>query len=252
MMRQVELIFDRDCPNVAPARAALLAAFAEAGITAAWREWNRKAPESPPYVRGYGSPTILVNGRDIAGVAPTENADSCRVYRHAGSSVRGVPAVATIAAVLRSNAASTGGGKTRAKWRRALGVLPSVGASVLPVGVCPACWPAYAGVLGALGLGFLLETRYVLALSVVVMAVALGSLAYRARLRRGYGPLAVGTLGAVVVLIGKFVLSSGLLLYGGVAALLAAAVWNVWPKGQASAGPCSACTGGGRASEVTH
>jgi|GEM_PF-2330127 len=31
-----------------------------------------------------------------------------------------------------------------------------------PQGRCPACWPAYAGVLSALGLGFLLESAYLL------------------------------------------------------------------------------------------
>lgn len=252
MKQRVELVYDADCPNVGAARAALLAAFAAARITATWREWDRKAPESPAYVRGYGSPTILVDGRDVAGAAPTEGVDSCRIYRDGGSGVRGVPAVATIARALRGVSTTAASGEDRAKWRRVVGVLPGVGAAVLPVGVCPACWPAYAGVLGALGLEFLLETKYVLTISTVLLAVALGSLAYRARVRRGYGPLAVGAIGTVVALVGKFGWSSGALLYGGLTAVVAASVWNAWPKGQANAGACSGCTGHGRASEVTH
>ncbi len=67
---KVDLIYDADCPNVAAARSQLLAAFARAGRAARWSEWDRGRPDSPGYVRGYGSPTILVDGRDVAGAEP--------------------------------------------------------------------------------------------------------------------------------------------------------------------------------------
>ncbi|MGQ0658414.1 MAG: hypothetical protein ACT4NU_10030 [Chromatiales bacterium] len=69
-MLQVELIYDTDCPNVQRTRKAILEGFIEAGLQPSWKEWDRKSPDSPAYVLGYGSPTILVNGRDVAGVAP--------------------------------------------------------------------------------------------------------------------------------------------------------------------------------------
>jgi mercuric ion transport protein len=56
----VELIYDRDCPNVLDARANLVKALAASGREARWTEWDRSAPDSPSHVRGYGSPTILV------------------------------------------------------------------------------------------------------------------------------------------------------------------------------------------------
>ena len=66
----VELIYDRDAPHVAQARASLLRAFARAGVPPAWTEWDRKAPESPPHTARYGSPTILVNGPGATGRGP--------------------------------------------------------------------------------------------------------------------------------------------------------------------------------------
>ncbi len=66
----VELIYDHDCPNVPETRAHLLQAFAESGLPPRWTEWNRADPRSPSYVSGYGSPTVLVNGQDVAGAGP--------------------------------------------------------------------------------------------------------------------------------------------------------------------------------------
>ncbi len=79
-MATVELVYDYDCPNVSKARAQLLRAFAETGIPPRWSEWERADPASPDYVRGYGSPTILVDGKDVAGVAGSDSISCCRLY----------------------------------------------------------------------------------------------------------------------------------------------------------------------------
>jgi mercuric ion transport protein len=54
------------------------------------------APEAP---RGWGSPTILVEGRDVAG-APRPAGASCRLYRHTNDETRGAPSAAMIQAAL--------------------------------------------------------------------------------------------------------------------------------------------------------
>jgi hypothetical protein len=38
-----------------------------------------------------------------------------------------------------------------ATLKRTLVALPGVGVSLLPKLMCPACWPAYAGIVSALG-----------------------------------------------------------------------------------------------------
>lgn len=126
------------------------------------------------------------------------------------------------------------------RWHELTAVAPGFGASLLPVGACPVCWPAYAGVLSAVGLGFLLEKTYLLAATGAFLLVAVASLAYQARSRRGYGPFVLGAFGSAVALSGKFALSLDSLLYLGLALLVGASLWNAWPRPVASSS-CSAC-----------
>jgi hypothetical protein len=240
-MPEVELVYDAECPNPALARAQLLRAFSKAGLVARWREWLADDADAPPHVRGYGSPTVLVDGRDVAGAVPVEGMRSCRVY--AADGPRGAPSVELIvAALLRSrDAAHLGRARKRPAWRSAIAMVPALGMSLLPKVACPACWPAYAGFLSALGLGFLLKTTVLLPLTAAFLAIALSALAFRAQRRRGYRPLALGLLAAGVVLAGKFFFESDAAMYGGLAILVAASIWNTWPAGQ-KAETCPACS----------
>ena len=63
---KVEVVCDPDCRNLPEARAQLLRAFAEAGISPRWIEWNRDSKAAPIYGRAFGSPTVRVNGQDVA------------------------------------------------------------------------------------------------------------------------------------------------------------------------------------------
>jgi hypothetical protein len=71
--------------------------------------------------------------------------------------------------------------------KRSLAVLPGIGVSLLPKMMCPICWPAYAGVVSALGLGFLISTKYLLPLTVAFLAITAAALGFRASRRHGYG-----------------------------------------------------------------
>jgi len=55
-------------------------------------------------------------------------------------------------------------------------------------------------------------------------------LGFRASRRRGYAPFALGLLAAMVVLIGKFWFGSNPAMYGGIALLVSASLWNSWPE----------------------
>jgi mercuric ion transport protein len=107
--------------------------------------------------------------------------------------------------------------------------MPGILAALLPRITCPACWPAYAGFLGAVGLPILMDVRWLLPLTAASLLVALGALAIGARSRRGWGPLFVGLAAAALVLIGKFVMNSNPATYLGTALLVCATVWNAWP-----------------------
>ena len=115
-------------------------------------------------------------------------------------------------------------------WKRAAAVLPGIGVSLLPKLTCPLCWPAYAGLLTALGLGFLMSERYLFGLTAVFLFISVGALAFRYRERRGLLPAALGSAGAALVLIGKFRFESAGAMYAGLSVLIAASLWNSWPR----------------------
>jgi len=185
-----------------------------------------------------------VDGADLAGVEPAAEADCCRVYLDGENGFRGVPPVDQIAAALtmgeHTPAARGSGGAAPVGWRGLLAVLPGLGAALLPVGTCPACWPAYAAFLGSIGLGFLFTENYLLPVTAAFLMLAVASLAYRSRSRHGYGPFGVGALAAIVALGGKFALASDPMLYAGLGMIVGASLWNAWPR-KTAAGSCAAC-----------
>ncbi len=97
--------------------------------------------------------------------------------------------------------------------------------------------PAYAGLLGSMGLAFLLQTVYLLPITVIALVVVVGALGFRAPRRRGYGPFVVGVVAACLLLVGKFVLEFDLGTYGGIGLLIVASVWNSWPTKLPSSEP---------------
>ncbi|MEJ2644558.1 MAG: hypothetical protein P8180_06435 [Gammaproteobacteria bacterium] len=101
-MATVELIYDPDCPNVRAARRALMEAFGMAGLAAHWREWRRNDAQAPDYVRRFGSPTVLVDGRDVEPATGPEGHGCCRLYPAGGHGLRRAPAPARIATCLRA------------------------------------------------------------------------------------------------------------------------------------------------------
>jgi hypothetical protein len=130
-------------------------------------------------------------------------------------------------------------------WKRSLALLPGIGVSMLPKLVCPMCWPAYAGLLSALGLGFLISAKYLLPLTFAFLAITTAALGFRASRRHGYGPLWLGLIAAAVILVGKFYFDAVQSTYAGVGLLIAASVWNSWPRRAAAALFCPACVPAG-------
>jgi hypothetical protein len=125
-------------------------------------------------------------------------------------------------------------------WRQQLLALPGVGVCLLPKLICPLCWPAYAGIMSALGLGFLASRVYLFPLTVFLLALASGSLAFRASRHRGFAPFGVGVAASATILIGKFYFDTPWVTYLSVCVLLVAAIWNAWPR-RAAVSACARC-----------
>src|SRR5437660_1240924 len=80
-------------------------------------------------------------------------------------------------------------------WKQSLLTVPGLGIALLPKLACPLCWPAYAGLLSSVGLGFLISTTYLLPVTTAFLIALLIALAFRAKQRHDYGPLGLGTVG---------------------------------------------------------
>lgn len=121
-------------------------------------------------------------------------------------------------------------------------VLPTIGVALLPKLTCPACWPAYAGLLSSLGIGFVDYTPYLVPFTMAFLAISLGTMVYKAGSRRGYGPLFLGLFASAVLMIGKFYFDSDAAMYAGLGILVAASLWNTWPRSSGNGtAPCPAC-----------
>ncbi len=245
-MPKVELVYDDKCPNVPAAQARLGQAFAELQLEPRWQEWRTDDPEAPSHVRGYGSPTVLVDGRDVGGSGSVGGAPSCRVYAQADGALGGAPPLAAIVAALTKSRApgvpvTPKGEPSRVHWKTGAATLPAIGFSALPKVACPACWPAYAGFLSSVGLGFLLDDAFLLPLTGVFLAIAIGALAFWAKRRRNYRPLWVGMTASAMILVGKFIFDSNVTMYVGIAVLVGASVWNSWPLKTAPKRMCQLC-----------
>lgn len=98
----IELVYQKDCPDVGAVRANLAWALLEARVSQRWTE-RILPPED-----GFVSPTILVNGRAIG---PPAHPDASVKY------VR-LPSVQAIAAVLKAAKAAAPDVPARRKRRR--------------------------------------------------------------------------------------------------------------------------------------
>ncbi len=101
-----------------------------------------------------------------------------------------------------------------------------------------------------MGLGFLMEAEYLLPLTVLFLLISISALGFRAKHRRGYAPLALGILSSAGVILGKYVLDSDLVMYVGVVLLVAASLWNAWPRKILVKSSCSTGVPSGAASET--
>lgn len=223
-MLNVEFIFDKDCPNVKSTRANLMKAFSKAKLSAQWKEWDRNSEEAPEHAKMHGSPTVLINGKDIMGVEPETGANCCRVYEGAG-----VPSVELLVSKLleTKNTSSTNSNKLFG-FLGTVSIGPGVGAAFLAKASCPFCYPAIAGFLTSIGLGFLFKGTYFYTLMAVFLGVALFGLGFKAKARRGFGPLFLGIFGSIVAMVFHY-FKNDYIFYFGIGVLIIASVWNLNP-----------------------
>lgn len=93
----IELLGSPTCPNTPTMRASLRAALETVGGGLTFRDVNQKELPETDARRGWPTPTVLVNGRDLFGMSPPSSPlMGCRVYP------AGVPDASTIAGRVRA------------------------------------------------------------------------------------------------------------------------------------------------------
>jgi hypothetical protein len=219
---EIILIYDADCPNVEAARRNLREAIADTGRVARWKTIDRGDPTSPAEYRRFGSPTILIDGQDVAGIHSGTSGNCCRVYVSANGRFVGAPSVEQISARLLTTSRCISG-----PWRNAVWSIPALAVGLLPSVTCPACWPGYAALLGAFGVGFIPTSGILLPLTVVSLVLLLGALVWQAFRTRRCGPAVLAGAAAALLLLGRFVWPVPPLHYAGLVALIVASIWNL-------------------------
>jgi hypothetical protein len=116
--------------------------------------------------------------------------------------------------------------KNVAQWFTSVGGFLAV---VAPKGLCPVCVAASGGVLASLGLGFLALEENIRWMLAVALTLGIVGLVLSARRHRRWWTVALGAVGAVLALTGRFVLVDAL-LYGGMVLLTGALASDLWAR----------------------
>ena len=66
---KIQLLHFPDCPNAETARAALHEAITQEHLDLQVDELDVSREDTPAWAKGWGSPTILIDGRDVGGEA---------------------------------------------------------------------------------------------------------------------------------------------------------------------------------------
>lgn len=166
---KVQLLAFPGCPNAGAARIALREALEREHVRAGIEEVDVSRDDAPPWSNGWGSPTILIDGVDVAGERSSAGEVSCRLYPS------GAPSIDQIRERIRAARGATAD-RRRRQW-------PIVGAVLAALAASACCViPAMLAIVGASGAGvasvFAPFRPYLLALTALALAAGF-YLAYR-------------------------------------------------------------------------
>ncbi len=141
---KIQLIYFPDCPNVEAARTAVREALAADQLDAPIEEIDVSRADAPSWAKGWGSPTVLVDGVDVAGgLASPDEAYCCRLYQG------GAPSVAQLRERFTRPTPRTVTTADTARWR-----LPVIGGIATALAASACCVvPVVLAIVGVSGAG---------------------------------------------------------------------------------------------------
>jgi diacylglycerol kinase len=111
-----------------------------------------------------------------------------------------------------------------------IATIPGILISAFPVVTCIPCSVAYIGLLSALGLGFTLSTPILLPLMIIFLGMSLISFWWTAKKTGSYRVFVLSIFAVLLILLGKFYLTSNTILYTGIMVLIFASLLNIRRK----------------------
>ena len=219
-LAEVKFIYFEGCPNADKTRTALKT------IGIDFDDVNQgDLPESSIF-RSYASPTILQGNNVIFGCETGQGRGGCSLE---------VPSINELkdklGFVVSSNKRS--------------GFLSGIGSfgSVLTVGLCPVCIPAIGAFLASIGLGFIVQESVLRPVLFIFLAAAISGLLWSyLKEHRNVWPLIGGILMGITLYVGRYVylgsVINQVLMYGGIAGIIAVCIWSLKLRKSAS---CPAC-----------
>jgi hypothetical protein len=106
---------------------------------------------------------------------------------------------------------------------------------------CPICFLAYFGIFGVATSAASAYHTWLPPITGFWLALTIAMLAIQRRGKRRYGPALLGFAGAVLLMGGKFLVGGQVMIFAGVVALLAAAVWRSRIQQPVVTEECSQC-----------
>jgi hypothetical protein len=113
-------------------------------------------------------------------------------------------------------------------WSNSIATVLGALVSLLPTATCPACLGAYAGLVSAMGVGFLFTKQVLLPLIGVFLLLGIAGAIMSRRRHHRSGPLLLTIGGSLSVALGRIIWDVPVLVYAGALALALASVWNFW------------------------
>lgn len=110
----------------------------------------------------------------------------------------------------------------KSKWTAQIASL----CSALIAIVCPLCLPALGAFLASVGLGFALNVSFLKSLLVVFLALAVGSLAWSAKMHRQWWVIFVAAVGAGLIYTGRYLWFNPVLMWSGAVLMIVVSVIN--------------------------
>ena len=217
MKVKIDLLYFKGCPNVDKARDYLKKALVQLSLPAEWNEIDVENPKTAPHLKGFPSPTILVNGFDIVtGLESVPGSSACKIG--------GVPETAKIVESIKKSLAPKKG------VIAFFAAIPATLIAVFPTVFCPACYPALAALLSSFGLGFFASEAVIQPLTIIFLLIALLALFYQSHKLKKYASFIVGVIGALGIYAGHYLFPSLVLTYISVGMLIGASIWNLVNK----------------------